>query len=91
MRISEIDQIEQLKHFTDAEIFNEAKFGFYERESKTNCLVYKIKIGKMIFTVDVTPVDDLLTVDVVARQKIGNELVKKVLRILRIRSKALVH
>lgn len=91
MRISEINQIEQLKHFTDAEILDEVKFGFYESESKTNCLIFKIKIGKMIFTVDVTPVDGLLTANVLERRKMGNELAKQILRILRNRSNALVH
>ena len=63
MNIEEATEIDDLIKFTDREILKSAKYRCVRDEANPDCLVYKIKIGKMIFTIKISPEDSHLALD----------------------------
>lgn len=91
MRVEDINNIEELKSFTDNEILETVKFVCFKNKSNPKFLTYKIKIGNLVFTVDVASVDEILINDEETKRKLGNKIVEAVLKTIRNRLNTAIH
>lgn len=71
MNIEEVAKIDDLIDFTDQEILRSAKYRCISDGSNLDSLIYKIKIGKMIFTIKISPEDSHSPLDDFTKRKIA--------------------
>jgi hypothetical protein len=71
MNIEEAKEIDDLISFTDQEILRSAKYRCVKDGANPDYLIYKIKIGKMIFTMKISPEDSQLPSDDSTKRKLA--------------------
>ena len=71
MNIEEATEIDDLIEFTDREILKSAKYRCVRDGANPDCLIYKIKIGKMIFTIKISPEDSRFPVDASVKRRLA--------------------
>lgn len=71
MNIEEVAKIDDLINFTDREILRSAKYRCVRDSANLDYLIYKIKIGKMIFTVKISPEDLHFPLDDFTKRKLA--------------------
>lgn len=86
MNIEEAAEIDDLMDFTDQEILRSAKYRCARGGANLDYLIYKIEIGKMVFTIKISPEDPHSPLDDSIKRKLAKGLMEFLIARLRRRT-----